>query len=115
MRPPAPFVVVAQGWPNSLITISLLKLWMDRAFFPAQFHTLFKQLKLSGIGWNVVSKFNPALFINAMFSVSGKQLFVNKILSLGDFAYQSMKKGCKDSKTWLLSLRSWVLGKCMGQ
>ena len=44
IKPPAPFVVVAQGWPSSLITVSSLKLRLDRAFFPAQFHTLLRKI-----------------------------------------------------------------------
>ena len=118
IKPPAPFVVVAQGWPSSLITVSSLKLRLDRAFFPAQFHTLFKKNKPTVTGWNVGSEFDPKSFANAVFLVSGSYEFVDRILQLGDFASQCIvhveipRRGrSKKSFTWIWREAAEVLRK----
>ena len=119
-KPPESFVVVARGWPSCLITLSSLKMRVERAFFPAQFHPLFNQTKLNATGWNLVPEFDPTLFNNAVFLVSDSHKFVDMLLSLrGDFFLNasfieisvSVRGKAKNSFHWSQRVAMMVLEK----
>jgi hypothetical protein len=57
ITPPAGFVVVAGGWPGSLILLLALDLPIQEAYFPRQYHEYFKLSKYKVTRWHTTVAF----------------------------------------------------------
>ncbi len=136
VHPPALFVIVAGGWPASLISVLALKLPLRAVFSPKDLHRCFKSLKTQVTSWTSIIEFSAAsITSDAIYFVSGNLGFLWHTLPMFagsqglivtfDMTHccipchdlrQEMKAGwalCKTHGLHLLTLSDAVLGSVM--
>ncbi len=72
VHPPALFVIIAGGWPASLISVLALELPLWAAFFPKHYHRCFKSLKTQVTSWTSIVELSAAFITSdAIYLISG--------------------------------------------
>ncbi len=83
MHPLALFVIVAGGWPASLISVLALKLPLRDAFFPKDIHWCFKSLKTQVTSWTSIAEFSAAsITSDTIYLISGDLGFLRRTLPM---------------------------------
>jgi hypothetical protein len=82
VMPPTPFIVICQSWPCWLSTILALCLPLHRAFFPKQFHDLFKLTgwASSDASWSTLEEINLPSSSSCFILGSGSYTFFQSFL-----------------------------------
>ena len=80
--PPTPFIVICQSWPCWLSTILALCLPLHRAFFPKQFHDLFKLTGWASYdaSWGTLEEINLPSSSSCFILGSGSYTFFQSFL-----------------------------------
>ena len=79
--PPGGFVVVAQDWPSSLISVLGLHLPLVAAYFPKHFHHYFNLPKNGVTQWNSTHDFlDPHQDSRIIYLLSGSSDFLHRVL-----------------------------------
>jgi hypothetical protein len=83
IKAPASFVVVAGGWPGSLISLLTLALPVQEAFLPARYHKYFKPSRYCVSPWHHSIEFvgPKACHGGAIYIVLGKPDFLRHVLA----------------------------------
>jgi hypothetical protein len=81
--PPALFVVVAGDWPGSLVSLLLLDLPIQGAYFPTKYHGYFKLSKYRDIPWHSTIAFQGVHedMGNVIYVLSGSIDFLRCIMT----------------------------------
>jgi len=80
---PLPFVIIAGGWPSTLIALLALDLPVQSAYFPARLHKYIKPSKCDIKLWETPSAFSyDNVSGEVIFLVSGMSAFICGVVSL---------------------------------
>ncbi len=78
--PSCPVVVISQGRPSALISLTLLALLVSYAYFPSKYHRFFSPSKLRIMCWHSLTDFNHKLHCYATFIITGSTSFISGVL-----------------------------------